>query len=252
MASRAARDRIISTALLLCLSCTGDDASPETRHDGETASEVDAGEEAAEADDAPLTEEVGAACSEDTSCAGGRCLLKESVTGVPFPDGYCSARCRDDAECGAPGFCAPGFLGAAGSCFRRCDDDSDCARDGYRCRVSNAIGRCMPGPEPLPDDVVGNPCEDDAECGGGSMTCRSALSGVDAPAGYCSQSCATHSDCGASGMCLSGLGPTFPLSIGICLKRCIGSEDCRAGYTCRALSQAEGAVGGLCTPETGP
>ena len=38
----------------------------------------------------------------------------------------------------------------------RCADDVECGRDGYRCRVIDGVGRCAPGPKPLPDHVAGN------------------------------------------------------------------------------------------------
>lgn len=192
---------------------------------------------------------VGSACDDDTPCGDGRCLFSERITGTPFPGGYCTGRCRDDAECGAEGYCSPGFRGALGSCLKRCEDDGDCSRDGYRCRVASAIGRCMPGPKPLPDGVVGNACASDAECGGGPMTCAAQLAGVDAPGGYCSQSCSMDGDCGADGACVSGLG-TAPLSIGTCFARCVPADGCREGYACNALSQVDGDQrGGLCVPK---
>jgi hypothetical protein len=154
---------------------------------------------------------VGSACDDDPACGDGRCLFSERITGTPFPDGYCTGRCRDDAACGEHGYCSPGFRGAIGSCLRRCEDDADCGRDGYRCRVASAIGRCMPGPKPLPEGVVGHACASDAECGGGPETCATALAGIDAPGGYCSQSCSVDADCAADGACVSGLG-TAPLS----------------------------------------
>lgn len=191
---------------------------------------------------------VGSACAADANCGSGRCMLSESITKTPFPDGYCTGRCVADAECGAHGLCAPGFLGAIGSCYRRCESDTDCGRDGYRCRVSSSsgVGACLPGPKPLPDHVVGNACSGDADCGGGKMTCTTALTKVGA--GYCSQSCAVDADCGAGGVCISGVNG-LSLSIGTCYRACVPPGDCRDGYTCRSFSGASGDERGVCSPD---
>lgn len=190
---------------------------------------------------------VGRACEDDAVCGQGRCLLSERITGVPFPEGYCTGRCREDAHCGERGYCAPGFRGSVGSCLLRCERDADCNRAGYRCRVAGAIGRCMPGPEPLPEGVIGDACSGDDACGGAPSSCASSLLGVPAPAGYCSQSCSVDADCSSGGACVSGLG-TAPLSIGTCFKRCEPPNGCREGYTCNALSDFDSQLGGLCVP----
>ncbi len=189
---------------------------------------------------------VGTACEDDALCGDGRCLLSERVTGVPYPEGYCTGRCREDAHCGERGYCAPGFRGAVGSCLLRCESDADCDRAGYRCRVANAIGRCMPGPKPLPEGVVGNACTGDDECGGAPSSCASSLVGVPAPGGYCSERCSVDADCSSGGACVSGLG-TAPIPIGTCFKRCTPPGGCREGYTCNALSEVDDR-GGLCAP----
>lgn len=190
---------------------------------------------------------VGSACNVDGDCAGGRCGLSEPITSTPFPGGYCTGDCLEDADCGARGYCVPGFLGAAvGSCSLRCSNDADCGRDDYRCRTASGVSYCVPGPKPLPDGLVGNPCGSDADCGGGAMTCGATVGGVPAPLGYCSESCSIDPDCGAGGMCINGIMSV--LSTGICYKSCVPPAGCRDGYACESLSGSPTDPQGVCAP----
>src|SRR5262245_1351084 len=101
---------------------------------------------------------VGSGCTADSDCGAGRCMGSERITKSMFPGGYCTGSCTSDNACGAHGVCAAGFRGTPGTCYLRCENDADCPRDGYRCRQSSAgIATCLPGPQPLPDNVVGNP-----------------------------------------------------------------------------------------------
>lgn len=191
---------------------------------------------------------VGSACSADVDCGDGRCSLKERVTGTPYPDGYCTGRCREDAHCGARGLCVPGFLGAIGSCALRCEQDADCGRSGYRCRTVDGVGRCAAGPEPLPDGVVGNSCSSDTDCGSGALTCASSLANNPTPDGYCSQKCAIDADCGAGGTCINGI-QVVTLATGTCYRACAAPDDCRSGYDCRSLSGGAEDGQGVCAPQ---
>ena len=47
---------------------------------------------------------IGAACASDADCAGGSCRENTPI-GTRFPGSYCSARCTEDAQCGASGGC---------------------------------------------------------------------------------------------------------------------------------------------------
>jgi hypothetical protein len=188
---------------------------------------------------------VGSACMTNSDCGGGSCVLTEPITGTTYPGGYCSGRCTTDADCGARGLCTPSALGGIGSCSLRCDTDADCSRDGYRCRAPGGVGRCSPGPKPLPDGVVGNACASDADCGGGPMTCSSTLGGADAPGGYCTARCAVNADCGSGGVCVEGVD-IVTLLAGICIRSCTPPNGCRKGYTCLPLS-GNGDSRGVCT-----
>lgn len=189
---------------------------------------------------------VGASCAVDADCGTGQCILRESITGTVYPGGYCTGRCVTDSECGVRGLCVPGLLNRIGSCALRCDADSDCPRDGYRCRAPGGVGRCAPGPKPLPDGVVGNACSTDDDCGGGPMTCATKL-GIDAPGGYCTQRCAVDADCGAGGVCVSGVDIITVLA-GICVAGCTPPGGCRPGYTCRSTGGQSNDEHGVCTP----
>lgn len=191
---------------------------------------------------------VGSPCATDPDCGAGRCMVAERITSAPFPDGYCTGRCVEDSQCGDRGLCAPGFLGAAGSCYLRCETDADCGRDGYRCRMSSGANACLPGPKPLPDGVVGNPCVGDADCGGAPNTCAQTLLSVDAPGGYCSQSCAFDADCGAGGTCISGVN-SINLALGTCYRSCMPPGGCRDAYLCRSLTGSPTDSRGACAPD---
>jgi len=142
-----------------------------------------------------------------------------------------------DSHCGAGGVCWRQGA-AAGRCYDSCAMDPDCTRDGYRCRaLRGQLRGCNPAPDPLPDNITGNACASDADCGGAAGTCQTALpvSGfggafgqtVPAPGGYCSQPCEEQSDCGAGGVCSgSALGG------GYCFEPCAAMTECRDGYLC--------------------
>jgi Cys-rich repeat protein len=190
---------------------------------------------------------VGSSCAVDADCPTGQCALDETITGTHYPGGYCTGRCNSDSDCGVRGLCVPGVLNRVGSCALRCDTDSDCMRDGYRCRAPGGVGRCAPGPKPLPDGVVGNACSTDDDCGGAPMSCTTKL-GIGAPGGYCSQRCAVDSDCGEGGVCVSGVGIITVLA-GICVKGCTPPAGCRPGYACNPVGGQSGEEKGVCTPD---
>ncbi len=195
---------------------------------------------------------VGAACASDTDCAGGTCRVDTPI-GTPFPGRYCSARCTEDAQCGASGACLLDHGSAEpGHCFLRCEDDGDCAREGYRCRaIAPDFRACYPAPRALPDRTAGLPCKADSACGGGANTCFdelpfgsfSTFDVVPAPGGYCSLECALDADCGAGAQCIANsfLG-------GMCLANCDSEEDCRDGYRCVAHHRDADPNAMVCAP----
>jgi hypothetical protein len=187
---------------------------------------------------APVTDKltgsiVGAMCSADGDCGGGRCATSNGI-GTTYPGGYCTGRCLQDSDCGDVGSCTPGYGGAAGTCYRKCSSDADCGRDGYRCRTTgNSLMQCVPGAKPLADGVVGNACTADADCGGAAMSCDL---GMRTPGGYCTERCADASDCGSGGTCIGAIGGAT--ASGTCYKTCTAMSDCRAGYACGAIGRA--------------
>src|SRR5262249_20057248 len=102
---------------------------------------------------APPTGGVGDGCTKDSDCAavmsdtmGGPAVCHKTQVqvlpgatgpsnGSPYPGGYCTRQCYDDAQCGAGNLCAyyGGDWGEAlNICYKGCDQDSDC-RTGYTC-----------------------------------------------------------------------------------------------------------------------
>lgn len=73
---------------------------------------------------------VGKACgpeSEANDCGPGTCRTF-GFSGERYPGGYCVARCREDADCGAEGVCINRL-----TCLRKCAGPDDC-RPEYECR----------------------------------------------------------------------------------------------------------------------
>jgi hypothetical protein len=237
----------LGISILVAFACGDDDS-----HAGASGSKRDAAERedaaVAETPDAAVQAKhsIGSACSSNDDCGDGTCQTSVQVVNTPYPGGYCTAQCRTDDQCGDGAICVPGLRGQMGSCFLGCTAAIGCSRDGYLCRVVNDVGRCVPGSKPLGDDVAGSVCASDEDCGGAAMSCLSKLGDLDAPGGYCSQSCAIDSDCGASGKCINGLG-FVTINSGKCYRTCDANDDCRADYVCRSLS---GAVDepGVCVP----
>lgn len=175
---------------------------------------------------------VGKPCGKHTDCGEGRCQRAGGV--LTYPDGYCSAACLEDADCGADGVCTPPMTGGAGSCSRRCETDGDC-REGYRCRATSGQLQCVPGAAPLPDNVVGLDCKADSDCGGAAMSCASRLGNANTVAGYCTQACIETNDCGAGGVCVGALSGELAALLGTmgnCYRACSTAADCRDGYAC--------------------
>jgi hypothetical protein len=175
---------------------------------------------------------VGSPCEEATDCGAGRCQTVGGTT--QYPGGYCTGMCLENSDCGANGSCTLPLTGGAGTCYLSCGADSDC-REGYRCRPNGDVMQCAPGAAPLPDNVVGNACDADADCGGAAMSCRTQLGNSTAPGGYCSLTCIDNTDCGSVGACVGGLGAAFASIVGAtgtCYKVCADATGCRDGYTC--------------------
>lgn len=170
---------------------------------------------------------AGIACAADPDCGDGVCLTM-LLSGAPFPGGYCSGACLEDAHCGAGGLC----LAATGRCYDICATDPDCTRDGYRCReLGEMIFGCLPYADPLPDNTTGLACATDAECAGVMGACATMLPAagggeIAAPGGYCTATCEIDADCGAGGLCVS------TREGGRCMKPCAMETECREGFVC--------------------
>ena len=244
----ATRGYLTGTLMLVVLStfaCARDDESPSAA--AATKSE-DAG---MREDPAPSTPArgladgiVGKPCAEASECGTGSCLTTLQVVNTPYPGGYCTSACGANDECGKGGICAASPLpGRRGSCYLGCADDAAC-REGYVCRVVSEVGRCVPGQKPLESGIVGSACTSPSDCGGAE--CVSSIGDLNAPDGYCSQSCAIHSDCGPDGRCINGIN-IVTINSGRCYRACDVDQPCREGYECRTFSGVEGYPG-VCVP----
>jgi hypothetical protein len=197
---------------------------------------------------------VGSACSADADCGAGGCMLNDRTTHTPFREGYCTALCATDAHCGENGVCVPNPRGSFGTCYLGCSSDADCTRDGYRCRAPASGGaRCLPGPKPLPDGVLGNTCTSNEQCGDSPGSCnRASREGSVTTEGYCTQSCAVDADCGAGGKCVSSLNLAVNLSLGFsvgaCFEPCTPDGGCRQGFSCGAPSGSNRDELHVCSP----
>jgi len=108
------------------------------------------------------TSNVGAACGGETDCQGAAdgCLITQTLSGfgvasagvVRYADGYCTAACRMDSECGAGARCPVGtaitaaeippqyaavadeIVDTASNCYQTCAAPGDC-RSGYQCNT---------------------------------------------------------------------------------------------------------------------
>jgi len=195
---------------------------------------------------------VGDPCTLNDVCNGGLCL-----EGIPFREGYCSARCGQDFlpcaqgslcvtlngedvclsactvddECRvAAGYlCRPvsqrrdpdGEIVALKACVPRCQSNAECT-NGTHCDLES--GDCVPGDgPPNPDGAF---CASDQDCESGHC-----LTGQSYPNGYCSRACRADEEC-RMGRCLQGS----------CFVSCARPLDCRGGYLCD---------GGACLPHCG-
>lgn len=193
---------------------------------------------------------AGKACTNTTDCGGGMCATQISGTGIlpmalPAPDGYCTANCMTNADCGAGGVCILDVNANLGSrCYASCSGDDDC-RDGYICggvMIPGAGGfvpnSCRPAPatDQLEDGVVGDACSAVDDCPGGQcLTMRGIMGfgGFALPAGYCSGDCLEDAHCGAGGVCVQ---PPLVGGAGSCYLGCDSDDDCeRDGYRCREI-----------------
>lgn len=195
---------------------------------------------------------AGRACSDDASCAGGRCAISTPLL-TPFPEGYCTTACYDDATCGEGGVCVlPAGSIEPGFCYQGCDADDDCAREHYRCMPfgdgQRVISACYPRRAALPDHSVGGPCSSDTECAAGAqclteMTLAMAHETVPATGGYCSAPCLFDIDCGSGAQCISS-----GIAGGLCMTSCDDAAPCREGYRCVAHLRDGDPEAQVCMP----
>lgn len=91
---------------------------------------------------------VGGKCQQHSECVGGYCWTEEQAQ---VPGGYCTAQCRNDADCPGSSYCDQG------ACIASCQRNSDCGRDDFV---------CWPNEERPGEGVCWFPCVSDADCDG--------------------------------------------------------------------------------------
>ncbi len=100
---------------------------------------------------------VGDSCATQDDCGGIPSASPNCMTDIygmiTFPNGYCSADCITDADCGAGSTCFD-VMGFMQFCMKDCTDRTDCREDeGYSCSEVPYIGGgpfCLPAID-IPD-----------------------------------------------------------------------------------------------------
>lgn len=200
-------------------------------------------------------DDIGEPCSSGADCEGGFCIGEDDG----FRDGYCTAACRTNDDCGGDAQCIPvgrgmsvcldgcdpdaepracregygcatGFMIPAPVCLPGCTDDGDCAGGAVCDRTGGmGAGRCYD-----PDAELGDECESEDECGPGTFCLGEDFSGW--PGGACvgTDDCDPDRDTGCPGdaHCFrTGMGGS------VCIDGCERDRDCREGYTCRGTGE---------------
>jgi len=149
----------------------------------------------------------GEACDDDEPCR------TESLCINGGGQSFCSAACRDSADCGGglcfaisfggdllAGVCIPPALfGAAGSSIAPCTRDADCPVPDETCRV-NVVETDPPVAETICANdggagEPGSPCVEDEDCA--ALDCE----GLPDGGRYCRAPCAEDADCGPGFTC---------------------------------------------------
>ena len=160
-------------------------------------------------------------CTDDDDCPAGLCLRTSETAGI------CVLRVSGAKSCysGGGGYIPLPSL-ELGTCVPACSEDSDCGGVA-KCIDGGAGNICLVFPPPT--EHLGDPCEQDADCGASS--CYEDIDGM-TPGGYCSRDC-RQLPCGEQEIC--GDVGFNEQDLDICLERCAEDSECREGYECRAI-----------------
>ena len=207
----------------------------------------------------------------DVSCASGFCLRS----------GYCSAACREDADCpqdaGQPWVCLHEHLGPDGDqrglCLptQDCVRDADCERAGESCQIyidgdqlrTLCVYDLDNGPGELANGAACDPALDEDPCGvDPAERCLSGRCGDDE---RCSAVCHEDVDCpGEEWLCSAfpfqvngedgdeGVEPIWDLAA-LCVhfpgsrQACMEAGACPEGEACQVMFNRQGAAEPLCT-----
>lgn len=151
----------LASVLLGCSQEPSEGASSDEASKFEGASQVScapsgadastAGSESDPSEEDLVIKDIGAPCTKDAECSGGKCVVSMTLPGkteaLQFKGGYCSVWCPDDRRCGAAAACplypVATFLPDVSVCLQKCKTASDC-RAGYACAVLPPL----PGEDP--------------------------------------------------------------------------------------------------------
>jgi len=206
-------------------------------------------------DDAPPPEPlawIATGCQADSDCGGGAGIcIGVGAQGAPFgggaAGGYCTAKCKSNADCGAANRCVSGrcerhcalakpdiaftmldpakchgrrdlACSASSLCVPMCGSDSQC--EGRHCDPKRGV--CTDTvPAGLPD---GRSCTADANCLG---RCVHYVGGAAICGSVCSLGGEPDSeDCGGRGQCMIADTYDSPGSLGYCVPPCNAHSDC--------------------------
>ncbi|MBX3246952.1 MAG: S1 family peptidase [Myxococcales bacterium] len=238
---------LIDTAIMVSGECVGDGTDVEVcdGFDNDCDGEID--EDCAD---------LGEPCADDSECRSLNCRNSVCTQGCdplrPFTGCPPGLYCRNFEGC--EGLCMPGVAGG-GMVDEECEADTDCGTlacldpgDGRRrcldpCRgdqgtcisgdvcaaVPGACGGCVPAAIVVGSRGLGEPCDEDSDCGSGQ--CH-----VEEDFGRCTRDCAADTDCAAGYHCRateSG-GICLPAERGGVGSGCVENADCANTLFCAA------------------
>jgi hypothetical protein len=207
---------------------------------------------------------IGDPCTDDTGCKVGpapKCWknnVLNNTANPPTPNGYCSAACTADTQCGSGNRCVN--LGPAGSyCLAGCGNATTCRHPGYACTYYDmagicfsdsrldcdpkaAMGACTEGGTGKAGGCLRQAYENkgicSASCAVGSGTCA-ALGGTSRQCIFLDTTVSPAMDSWKGPICVQS--PATPLNAG---DPCMYLNECKDGYQC---DNAGGTCQQLCT-----
>lgn len=202
--------------------------------------------------------EIGSPCAQDADCqqgVTGRVCFKNKLlndeNGVATPNGYCSAQCGGDSDCGSENYCLSFPPSGVAYCVAGCADAATCRKPDYLCMFLDTVSACLPRFKSMTcDPKSGSTCQTvltkPAGLSGGCV--RQAFE--DDRSGICYPSCKLGDACpqdtsGANLTCrfLSSYPTGDRYAGNLCLpspgvapkpegSNCLFADECQAGFQC--------------------